>query len=154
MAARDSSICGWRDARPVRSKCARPGCVRALKGSGLCQAHLKRVQEGRPLDDPIQGDGSDINNPDTWGRRLDPRGYIILRCSRGGTPRQIPEHRWVIQKHLGRKLFRHEEVHHINGVRDDNRIENLELWSTSQPKGQRVSDKVAWAKEILALYDN
>jgi len=34
----------------------------------------------------------------------------------------------------------------------DNRESNLELWSSSQPKGQRVEDKVAWAREILALY--
>lgn len=138
----------------MRARCRLEGCERVAKADGLCLPHLKRLQEGRPLDDPIQGDGSDINNPDTWGRKLDSRGYIILRCSRGGTPKQIPEHRWVMQKHLGRELLRHEEVHHINGVRDDNRIENLELWSTSQPKGQRVEEKIAWAKEILALYDN
>lgn len=40
-----------------------------------------------------------------------------------------------------------------NGVRDDNRIENLELWSTHQPSGQRLEDKLAYAKEIIALYD-
>ena len=43
-------------------------------------------------------------------------------------------------------------MHHKNGQRADNRIENLELWSKSQPSGQRVVDKLRWAREIVALY--
>ena len=58
-----------------------------------------------------------------------------------------------MERIIGRPLLGRETVHHLNGVRDDNRPENLELWSTSQPYGQRVSDKVKWAREILALYE-
>lgn len=83
-------------------------------------------------------------------------GYVVLsgyfdhpNARADGT---IFEHVAVMSKMIGRPLLGHENVHHKNGVRDDNRPENLELWSTSQPSGQRVIDKTNWAIEILRLY--
>lgn len=66
--------------------------------------------------------------------------------------RQVAQHRVIMEQHLGRPLADHENVHHINGVRDDNRVENLELWSKKQPPGQRVADKIAWAVAFLTEY--
>ena len=62
------------------------------------------------------------------------------------------DHRVVMSEVLGRLLLPGENVHHKNGNRSDNRPENLELWVTMQPSGQRPEDLVAMAKEILARY--
>ena len=81
-----------------------------------------------------------------------PNGYISV--SRNG--KQQLQHRLVMADHLGRDLYPHEYVHHKNGVRDDNRIENLEIFATTP--GQRVEDLVAfvaefYAAEVRALLD-
>lgn len=91
----------------------------------------------------------------TLPKRKTSSGYIKIHnrdhpsSDKGGF---IFEHRTVLETHLGRFLFKDETVHHKNGIRDDNRLENLELWSKSQPYGQRVEDKIAWCKYYLKLH--
>lgn len=85
-------------------------------------------------------------------RHLNEQGYVVLTTHRNAKPQL--EHRWQMATHIGRALLPSEEVHHKNGNRSDNRIENLELWSTRQPPGQRVEDKIEWALELLHTYQD
>ena len=73
-----------------------------------------------------------------WG--IDKNGYHV-RFRSNGTRRVYEfEHRVVMEQFLGRPLGRNETVHHKNGNRADNRIENLELWASRHGKGQRATD--------------
>lgn len=64
----------------------------------------------------------------------------------------VYEHILVMEKIVGRLILPKETIHHKNGVKDDNRPKNLELWSSRHPKGQRVADKIRFAHEIIELY--
>lgn len=79
------------------------------------------------------------------------KGYTLTWAGDHPDAKQgyIFTHRLVMERHIGRRLRQDETVHHLNGIRDDNRIENLELWSKSQPYGQRIEDKIAWAVDFL-----
>ena len=138
---------GWRS-NPAH--CKVKGCIQFVKGHDLCQAHLQRQQRGKTLDSAIRkSDGSGWINKTTGYRHMFAPGHPNATVTGS-----IPEHRLVMSQHLGRPLADHENVHHLNGIRLDNRIENLELWSKSQPPGQRVEDKLAWAKQFVADYSS
>lgn len=123
---------------------------------GLCQKHYEQWRRGDTVGATYRGD-----NHKNWRGGRSPRssGYVSVKIA-DDHPRinmatksgHIMEHRLVMADYLGRDLLPTENVHHVNGQKDDNRLQNLELWSTSQPAGQRVKDKLAWAKEFIARY--
>lgn len=123
--------------------CSVDGCGGVFLARGWCRKHYQRWNK---TGDPLQAKFDRAPNGSGWINSNGYRMYLV-------EGRPTMEHRHIMALALGRPLIKGEEVHHKNGVRDDNRIENLELWSSSQPPGQRVEDKVAWAHEILALYD-
>ena len=120
----------------------------------MCPLHSGRVQRGARIDAPINAKRADAY----VGKWTKTNGYLVRdeygpAVEKGRREkRTVMQHRLVMEQHLGRPLTANENVHHINGVRDDNRIENLELWTKSQPAGQRVVDKIAWAIEFLQEY--
>jgi len=125
------------------TRCSIENCNKEHKGLGFCSGHYQRYKK---YNDPL------IDKPlePAYKPYVDANGYLIVRKNN----KHIKMHRQVMEEHLGRKLLPGENVHHINGIRTDNRIENLELWSSSQPSGQRVEDKVEWALDIIKTYTN
>lgn len=121
--------------------CQHEGCDLPAERRLLCSTHYARWLRNGDTDLRIaaHGDGH-------WR----PSGYWVT--TRKGKSQHNARH--VMEEHLGRALLPGESVHHINGVRNDDRIENLELFVTSHPRGQRPNDLVEWALEILERYED
>jgi len=125
--------------------CTVEDCDQLQVAKGVCQTHYYQLRRNGEITSKVRtrADGTISNGYRFLYRPSHPQAYA------NG---YVPEHRMVMADILGRTLLPGENPHHRNGDRADNRPSNLELWTTHQPKGQRVADKVAWAREILDMY--
>lgn len=132
----------WAQERSTRaqerrdSPCSVPGCDRLVGESsrGMCGMHRQRLHKWGDV-----GPAETFMNPKGSGW-ISKNGYRVFLIDDVKTY----EHRLVMEQTLGRSLESWENVHHKNGVRLDNRPENLELWVTAQPSGQRPEDLAEW----------
>lgn len=118
------------------TQCSIEGCGRGAHLKGLCSMHYQRQRKGVPVDAP--------QRRETGTGRTGRNGYIVVQRPDGT---RVAEHRLVMEQILGRPLMGRENVHHINGIKHDNRPSNLELWVKPQPNGQRAEDLVRWVIE-------
>jgi hypothetical protein len=119
--------------------CSVAGCARKYYALGLCSLHYNRQRTRGDVGSPTV-----LKRPAGQGCHSTRHGYRIVVYQLGGRTVKIPEHRLVMERMLGRRLQPFENVHHKNGRKDDNRLQNLELWVRPQPTGQRPADLVAW----------
>lgn len=130
------------------TECTVEDCDRPIYAKLMCSLHYSRIR--------LTGDVGPVGvkRRHKVGKWTDSNsGYVYIEPWFTGLPKRTSEHRFVMEQHLGRPLWPDETVHHRNGDRSDNRLSNLELWSSWQPAGQRIEDKLQWAREILARYE-
>jgi HNH endonuclease len=145
-------ICSLCD-KPAKAKCNGKNGGAVWTGP-LCAGHYEKLKRhGDPSISKPGGRPKGYNNPET--KYLKEDGYVrLLRHDHPNSNKKgfILEHRFVMSKHLGRPLFDWENVHHKNGIRSDNRIENLELWCKPPIKGVRVEDAIKDCIQFLNFY--
>lgn len=109
------------------------------KGKKMTDEQKKKLSEARKGISPIG------KHPRFTGKRHRADGYIQVYVPdhpRAAKEGYYMEHRLVMEQHIGRYLERREVVSHLNGIRDDNRIENLKLYASVQEAKSVTSKKM------------
>lgn len=134
-------------------RCAVEGCDETYSARGFCRLHYYRSYKGISLDAPKREKQTPRIAGQSRKRLRD--GYIHLWVPShpaASSDGYVLEHRYVMEQRLGRHMLPGENVHHINGAKADNRPDNLELWISCQPSGQRPQDLAEYARNLLARY--
>jgi len=129
--------------------CTVDGCEKPVNARGYCSTHYSRWRKTGST-----GDAELQQAPHGTGH-ITPNGYRTFRAPdhpNSWKDGRVSEHTLVMTKIIGRPLRKGETIHHINGIRDDNRPENLELWTSDHPSGRRVSDLREFAASIAFDY--
>ena len=168
----------WGDPRPdlpsrqsdahLNRTCGVDECSDRPYAKGYCRKHYNRFKRyGDPLGLSEWAKGNRDQYPNWVAAKCRPEGRVLVGKAPGGysyvakpghpmanSNGLVLEHRLVMAEHLGRDLLPAETVHHKNGIKTDNRLENLELWAGlgGQPRGQRPAELVEWARMIVARY--
>lgn len=130
---------------PINTQpCTVDGCETLQVARGLCPMHYHRLRKtGDTKPRGRKPEGSIVNGYRHLYRPDHPQAW---------TNGYVAEHRMVMADILGRPLLADENVHHRDGNKLNNDPKNLELWLSHQPKGQRVTDLLGWAREIVGRY--
>lgn len=129
--------------------CVVDGCLKFVQARDLCENHYQIYRRREK--------GIQARKRKQYGERVGvgKDGYAYVEATghfNSGINGYCAEHTFVMSQHLNRPIKKHETVHHKNGIRDDNRLENLELWNKQHGPGQRVGDKIEWALQFLEEY--
>ncbi len=131
----------------TKKRCLWGACQNPKSARGLCPMHYQRQRHGaRMSGDLKRGRGS--MSADGYRRMSCPPEFASMAMSQN----KVGEHRVVMARHMGRSLYTDETVHHRNGIRHDNRLENLELRTGRHGKGAAVADVVEHAVWVLTRY--
>jgi hypothetical protein len=135
----------------VHRESIKPKNMNKIVHKDTCKCHKCRIGKGyfTGKNNPMWKGGIRNMKSGYVYEYVEPESKFSCMVANGVGRGYVAQHRLVMAKSIDRPLLRQETVHHKNGIKNDNRIENLELWKSNHNSGQRLEDQIVWAIKIL-----